>query len=77
MIIKVWDENCQLKCKLRLAPQDIEEAIGRCGWMCLNDAEEVTPEDGLEIKRIEAQGYAGMVTQNSQDALKWWKERKV
>jgi len=77
MIIKVWDENCQLRCKLELAPQDIEEAIGRCGWTCLNDAEGVSAEDKAEITRIERQGYAAMTTQSSQNALKWWNERKV
>lgn len=77
MVIKVWDENNQLRCKLRLVPQDIEEAIGRCGWTCLNDAEEVTTEDKAEIARIEKQRYVAMTTQNSQTALKWWNERKV
>jgi len=77
MVIKVWDENNQLRCKLRLAPQDIEEAIGRCGWTCLNDAEDVTEEDKAEIARIEKQGYAAMKTQSGQAALAWWKERKI
>ena len=77
MIIKVWNENCELKCKLRLAPADIEEAIGRCGWTCLNDAEEVNKEDKAEIARIEKQGYASITTESARDALKWWNARKI
>jgi hypothetical protein len=62
---------------LKLATKDIEEAIGRCGWTCLNDAEKVSEEDRTEIKRIEDQGYAAMTTQRSQAALAWWNERKI
>lgn len=77
MIIRVWDENNRLRCKLRLAPRDIEEAIGRCGWTSLNDAEEVSEEDKAEIARVERQGYAAITTQGTRAALKWWNERKI
>ncbi len=77
MVIKTYDENCQYRCTLKLAPGDIEQAIARCGWTCLNDATEISVEDKAEIARIEKQGFAGMTTQNSVDALKWWNERKI
>jgi len=77
MKIKVWDENCHLLCILKIEPEDIEEAIARCGWTCLNDATEISADDRAEIDRIDKQGFAAMITQNSIDSLKWWNERKV
>ena len=63
--------------RLRLAPGDIEEAIARCGWTCLNDAEDISAEDRIEIDRVEAQGHAAMTTEGQADALKWWKARLI
>jgi hypothetical protein len=77
MRLKTYDENCQYRCTLKLATNDIEEIIARCGWTCVEDMSELTPEDKEEISRIEKQGFASMTTQTSADALKWWNERKL
>jgi hypothetical protein len=77
MIISVYDENCQFKCLLNLKPKDIEEAIGRCGWTCLDGAEDVSVEDKAEIDRLHKQGFATMTTQTGEEALKWWNDRKI
>ena len=76
MIVKVWDENRQLRCKLALDPADVEEALARCGFMILNDAENVTPEHRAEIVRCERFG-ASMTTGSQEAALAWWNARKV
>jgi len=63
---------------LRLAPGDIEEALARCGFMVLNDAEEVSDADRAELARIEAQGYAESVAHYEPGAaLAWWKARVI
>ena len=62
---------------LRLDVADIEHAICRCGWMILNDAEDITEADRAEIARIEAQGYAESETLPAAEALAWWRARLV
>ena len=62
--------------RLRLAPADIEEAVARCGWTCLNDAWAVSDADRVEIARIEAEG-ASMVTKGAAESLKWWNDRLI
>lgn len=71
-----YDDNGKVR-RLRLAPADIEEAVARCGWTCLNDAEDISGEDRAEIARIEAQGHAAMTTTEGMESLKWWKDRLI
>lgn len=76
MIINAgFDDNGKVR-RLRLAPADIEEAVARCGWTCLNDAWAVSDADRAEIARIETEG-ASMVTQGPTESLKWWNDRLI
>lgn len=77
MTVSTYDENCRLRARLKLAPADIEEAVARCGWTVLNDAEDVTDEDRAEVDRLERQGYAQMTTGTGAEALAWWNARKI
>lgn len=76
MIINAgYGDNGKVR-RLRLAPADIEEAVARCGWICLNDAWAVSDADRAEIARIEAQGHAAM-TETGTESLKWWNDRLI
>ena len=77
MIINAgFDDNGKVR-RLRLAPADIEEAVARCGWSCLNDAKDISKADAEEIYRLEAQEFVSMTTETGADALKWWKAREI
>jgi hypothetical protein len=63
--------------RLRLAPEDIEEAVARCGWTCLNNAEDINDADRVALRRLRLQGHATMTTESGADALKWWNDRLI
>jgi hypothetical protein len=52
-------------------PADIEEAIMRCGWTILNDAESVTAEDRAIITDLESRPYIESRYPNGQ-GREWW-----
>ena len=77
MIINAgYDDKWKIR-RLRLAPEDIEEAVARCGWTCLNDAEDISDEDKVELRRLRLQGHAAMTTTEGAESLKWWKDRLI
>ena len=77
MIINAgYGDNGKVR-RLRLAPADIEEAVARCGWTCLNDAWAVSDADRAEIARIEAQGHAAMTEETVTESSKWWNDRLI
>lgn len=71
MIFRYVDSNWRTL-EFNVSGADIEEAIGRCGWMILNDAT-LTAEDRAEVDRLERQGFASIETQPSDKAIAWWK----
>jgi len=77
MIINAGPDDNGKARRLRLAPQDIEEAVARCGWTCLNDAKEISDEDRTELRRIRLQGFCAMTTEGPTEALAWWKVRLI
>ena len=76
MIIKVYDENGQRTAVLSLRPEDVEEALLRCGWTVLNDAEGITQTHRVEIDRCDKNG-AEMTIRKPDEAVKWWNARKL
>ena len=78
MTISVYLDDIRGRQRLRLAPADIEEALCRCGWTMLNDAEDLTDADRAELARIRARGYAeSPCRENPMDSLAWWKARVI
>jgi len=71
-----FDDNGKVR-RLRLAPEDIEEAVARCGWTCLNDAWAVSDADRVALRRLRLQGHAAMTTETGAKALKWWNDRLI
>ncbi len=77
MIINAgYDDSGKVR-RLRLAPEDIEEAVARCGWTCLNDAEDISKADQVALRCLRLQGHAAMTTKNGVESLKWWNDRLI
>ena len=70
MKTRTWIDGSQAG--LVLTGPDIERGIALCGWMILNDAEDMTDDDRQEVRRIEAQGYAETDTLPAMESETWW-----
>lgn len=62
---------------LKLEPEDVEEAIFRCGFGVVDEAGDITAAHRREIERCERQGACSQFEGRFQDAREWWDARVV
>ncbi len=77
MIVTHWDDFHNKAVRLRLAPEDIEEIILRCGWTILNDARDISPADRAEMDRLLEKECVEELEQTTEDASAWWRARMI